>query len=115
MEGSFVDFSEDLGVLEEEVLVVTDFYGVAAPAWEKNAVASLDGGRDDFALGVGSARTNGYDGCLGQWGRGGRGWKENAGRGFGVRLEALDEDAVEEGDDGADGLDGERHGRWWGE
>jgi len=104
-------FCEDFGVLEEVVLLVADFYRVATPAREENAVAGFDRERDDVALAVGGAGSDRDDRGLGERRRGCGGGQEDARRGFGVWLEALDEDAVEERGDGADGLDGERgHG-----
>jgi hypothetical protein len=71
----------------------------------QHLVAGLHARRNALALPVKGTGANGkhlglvelLDGGLGQ---------EDAGCGLGLGLEALDEDAVEEGREGADGLDG---------
>ena len=101
-----VDLGKDLRVTDEEVLVVADLDRVAAPRGEENFVAVLDRGGDDLAVLVGGAGAGGDDASLGQRRRGGGGGKEDTGAGLGLRLEALDEDAVEERDDRLDRADG---------
>ena len=44
--------------------VFADFYGVTAPAREKDSVAGFDRGWHDVALGIGCARANCDDGGL---------------------------------------------------
>lgn len=104
--GLLVDLGEDLRVADEEVLVVADLDRVAAPAGEEDLVARLDRGGDELAVLVGGAGAGGDDAGFGKRGGGNGGREEDAGRGLGLGLEALDQDAVQERDDRLDGADG---------
>jgi hypothetical protein len=93
------DLGKDLGIFEEEVLLqsslaskpyrldiythlVAELDRIAAPAWQENAIAGFDGHRDEIALFVWYARSDGDDGGL--WERTGscRGGEEDARGGF---------------------------------
>ena len=103
---SLVDLGEDLRVADEQVLVVADLDRVAAPAGKQNLVAGLHRGGDDLAVLVGGTGASGDDGSLRKRRGGDRGGKEETGRGLGLGLEALNENAVKERDDRLDRTDG---------
>lgn len=89
---------------EQAQLLFTDFDWRAAVLWNQDLVTDGDAGGNALAIAVKRSRAYGedlgfvelLDGRLGE---------EDAGGGFRLGLEALDEHAVEEGGNGADGLD----------
>lgn len=94
-----------LAVPEELVLLLTDLDGRAAKLGDQHPVARRDAHGHPVALLVEQAGPDGQhlglvellDARLGQ---------EDAAGGLGLSLDALDEDAVEEGHEGADGAEG---------
>lgn len=100
------DLGQDLGIADEQVFVLADLDRVTSPARQEDLVTGLDRGRDDLAVLIGGTGASGDDASLGKrGGSGGRG-DEETGRGLCLGLEALYENAVEEGDDRLDGADG---------
>ena len=92
-------------VTEEGELLLADLDGAAAELRDQDLVAGLDAGGDALALAVKGTGADSedlglvelLDGRLGQ---------EDARRRFGLGLDALHEDAVEQRRNGADGLEG---------
>jgi hypothetical protein len=93
-----------LVVPEQAQLLVANLDGASAELRDQDLVARLYAGSHALSIFVKHARANGenlgfvelLDGCLGE---------EDARCSLGLGLDALDEDAVEEGRDAADGLD----------
>lgn len=93
-----------LVVPEKAQLLFADLDGASAELRDQDLVARLYAGGDALSIFVEHAGADGedlglvelLDGSLGE---------EDAGCGLGFRLDALDEDAVEERRDAADGLD----------
>lgn len=94
-----------LVVAEEGVLVLADLDGAATELGDQDLVAGLDAGGDALALAVKGTGANGQDLGLVELLDGRLGQEDTRG-GLGLGLDALDEDAVEQGRDGADGLEG---------
>lgn len=92
-------------VPEQTVFLLADLDGAAAELGNQDLVAGLHADGNAVARLVECARADGehlgliqlLDGSLGE---------EDAGCGLGLGLEALDKNAVEEGREGADGLEG---------
>jgi len=102
-----VDLSKKLVVPEQAVLLLADLDGAAAELGNQDLVTGLDADGNAVAGLVERARADGEDLGLVQLLDGGLG-QEDAACGLGLGLEALDEHAVEERGEGADGLEG-RH------
>jgi hypothetical protein len=94
-----------LVVPEQAVLLLADLDGAAAELRDQNLVTGLDADGNAVAGLVECARADGEDLGLVQLLDGGLG-QEDAACGLGLGLEALDEHAVEERGEGADGLEG---------
>lgn len=94
-----------LSVPEQAQLLVADLDWAAAELRNQDLVAGLDAGRNALSVLVNGAGADGnhlglvevLDGCLGE---------EDASGGLGFGLDALHENAVEEGCNAADRLDG---------
>lgn len=94
-----------LVVPEQAVLLLADLDGAAAELGDQNLIAGLHADGNAVARLVECARADSKDLSLVQLLDGGLG-QEDAARGLGLGLEALDEDAIEERSEGADGLEG---------
>lgn len=90
---------------EQAVLLLADLDGAAAKLGDQDLVARLNADGDAVAGLVECAGADSEDLGLVELLDGGLG-QEDAGGGLGLGLEALDEHAVEEGGEGADGLEG---------
>jgi hypothetical protein len=98
--------SYSLVIAEKRILILTNLDGRATELRNQNLVAGLDGRSNALAIAVVGTGANSknlgfvelLDGGLGE---------EDAAGGFGLGLDALDEDAVEEGSEGLDGLGGD--------
>jgi hypothetical protein len=95
-----------LVIAEKRILILTNLDGRATKLRNQDLVAGLDGRSNALAIAVVGTGANSenfgfvelLDGGLGE---------EDAAGGFGLGLDALDEDAVEEGSEGLDGLGGD--------
>lgn len=93
-------------IAEERVLVLANLDGRATELGDQDLVAGLDGGSNALAIAVKGTGANGenlglvelLDGRLGE---------EDATGGLGLGLDALDQDAVEQGSERLDGLGGD--------
>jgi hypothetical protein len=93
-------------IAEERVLVLADLDGRTTELGDQDLVADLDGGSNALAITVEGTGANGenlglvelLDGRLGE---------EDATGGLGLGLDALDQDAVEQGNERLDGLGGD--------
>lgn len=101
----FVPRIDLLVVPEQAVLLLADLDGAAAELGNQDLVTGLDADGNAVAGLVERARADGEDLGLVQLLDGGLG-QEDAACGLGLGLEALDEHAVEERGEGADGLEG---------
>jgi hypothetical protein len=105
MQATLDDLFDLLVVPEQTVLVLADLDRAAAKLGDQDLVAGLHADGNAVARLVECAGAHSehlglvqlLDGCLGQ---------EDAGCGLGLGLEALHEHTVEEGREGADGLEG---------
>ena len=94
-----------LVVPEKAQLLFADLDGASAELRDQDLVARLYAGGDALSIFVEHAGANGEDLGLVQLLDSGLG-QEDAGCGLGLGLETLHQDAVEEGCEGADGLEG---------
>jgi hypothetical protein len=100
-----VDLGKKFVVPEQAQFLIADLDWAAAELGDQDLVARLHAGGDALSVLVDGTGTDGNDlcfvqvlnGCLGE---------EDAGCGLGFGLDALHEDAVEEGRNAADRLDG---------
>lgn len=94
-----------LAVAEELVLLLAGLDGRAAELGDEDAVTDGDAHGQSVALLVKGAGADGEDLGLVELLNAGLG-EEDAAGGLGLGLDALDEDTVQEGSEGSDGLDG---------
>lgn len=92
-------------IAEERVLVLADLDGRTAELRDQDLVAGLDGGSNALAIAVEGTGANGKDLGLVELLDGRLGKEDTAGS-LGLGLDALDQDAVEQGSEGLDGLGG---------
>jgi hypothetical protein len=93
-----------LVIAEKRILILTNLDGRATKLRNQNLVAGLDGRSNALAIAVVGTGANSENLSFVELLDGGLG--EEAG-GFSLGLDALDEDAVEEGSEGLDGLGGD--------
>ena len=93
-------------ISEERVLVLTDLDGRATELRDQDLVTGLDRRGNALSISVESARADGQHLGLVQLLDGGFGEEDTAG-GLGLSLDALDQNAVEKGGEGLDGLGGD--------
>jgi len=103
------DLRKKLMVPEQAQLLLANLNRASAILRDEHLIADADAGLDALAILVVSAGADGDDLCFVELLDGGLGEEDTRG-GFGFGLEALDEDAVEERGDGADGFDGGHFG-----
>lgn len=92
----FVDLGEDLRIPEEVVLLFTDLDGATTELRNENLVTGGNAHRDSLAITVNGTGADGkdfglvllLDAAL---------WEEDTGGSLSLRLDALDEDTVQEG------------------
>ena len=94
-----------LAVAEQSVLLLANLDGGTAELGDEDPVTGDDAHGDALAVAVEGARTDGENLGLVEVLDGGLG-EEDARGSLGLGLDALDEHAVEEGDEGADGAEG---------
>jgi hypothetical protein len=95
-----------LVIAEKRILILTNLDGRTTKLGDQNLVTGLDGRSNALAIAVESTRANSEDLCFVELLDGGLG-EEDATGSLGLGLDALDEDAVEEGSEGLDGLGGD--------
>jgi hypothetical protein len=100
-----LDLGQDLAVPEEVVLVLSDLDGRAAVLGNEDAITLGNTHGDTLAILVESAGANGENLGLVELLDAGLGKEETWG-GLGLSLDALDEDAVQKGDEGLDRTEG---------
>lgn len=93
-------------IAEERVLVLADLDGRTAELRDQDLVAGLDGRSNALAITVEGTGANGEDLGLVELLDGRLGKEDTAGS-LGLGLDALDQDAVEQGSEGLDGLGGD--------
>jgi len=100
-----------LVIAEKRILILTNLDGRTTKLRNQNLVAGLDRRSNALSIAVKGAGANSQNLCLVEF-LDGRLGEEDAAGGLGLGLDALDEDAVEEGCEGLDGLGGDG-GLWW--
>ena len=93
-------------IAEERVLLLADLDGRTTELGDQDLVAGLDGGSNALAIAVEGTGANGENLGLVELLDGRLGEKDAAG-GLGLGLDALDQDAVEQGSERLDGLGGD--------
>jgi len=101
-----VDLGQELVIAEKRILILTNLDGRTTKLRNQNLVTGLNGRSDALAITVKSTGANSEDLCFVELLDGGLG-EEDATGSLGLGLDALDEDAVEEGSEGLDGLGGD--------
>ena len=101
----FVDLGEEFMVTEEGELLLSDLNGASTKLRNQDLVTGSNTGSDPLSLPVQGAGADGeHLGLVELLDSAVR--EEDSGCGLGLRLDALNEDAVEKRGDAADGLDG---------